>query len=367
MIEAAWISAKRILVVRLENLGDILVTTPAIHAIRASLPQSRITVLASPRGKPAVLLNPEVDDVIVHQAPWIDDLSEGSQGEQQLIALLKERRFDGAFIFTSFRHTARSQAAAYLCYLADIPLRVAASSENGILLTTHYRPPVNIIHEVEHALNLVKTVGITTQEQNLVLAIPEKAKKNVKTLLSSYHSNSSKPLIVVHPGCSNAGRMARTYPWKMYVKVIEKLVEQLDATIMITGTGEEQILVNCILSNVQKKMHQAVFSLANRLSFSEFCALIEAADVTITNNTGPMHISAAVQTPLVVLYALTHLPQQWRPWNVQHKLLYHDVSCRACYTSKCPHQQECLQKVAPEEVVEAVVELLFHSRALATK
>ena len=74
--------------------------------------------------------------------------------------------------------------------------------------------------------------------------------------------------------------------------------------------------------------------------------------------TGPMHVSAAVKTPVVALFALTNPPEQWGPWRVPHRQLYHDVACRICYSRICPYGQECLCLVTPEMVVDAAAELL---------
>src|SRR5438132_4840331 len=121
MIDKRWSHVKRILAIRLDNLGDVLVTTPALQAIKTSLPGAALTLLASPVGAQVARLNPDLDDVIVYQAPWMDPwhkLPQDSQREQQMIATIRERRFDGAIIFTSFRQS--PLPAAYLCYLADI-------------------------------------------------------------------------------------------------------------------------------------------------------------------------------------------------------------------------------------------------------
>src|SRR5437588_10440077 len=145
MIDLHWQAARNILLVRLDNLGDVLLTTPAFHAVKTSLPAARLTLLASSVGAQVGLLDPDINEVIVYQAPWMDPwhkLPQDSQREQQIIAQLRERHFDGAIIFTSFRQS--PLPAAYLCYLTDIPLRVAASIDGpGSLLTTrHKNPPI---------------------------------------------------------------------------------------------------------------------------------------------------------------------------------------------------------------------------------
>ena len=357
-INELWRSARNILAVRLDNLGDVLVTTPAIHAIKTSLPGSKITLFASPIGAQVGRLNPDIDDVLVYSAPWMDPwhkLPLDSQREQRMIAEVKERQFDGAIIFTSYHES--SLPAAYLCYLADIPLRVAASIDGpGSLLTTRHKHPERMMHEVERGLDLVGAIGMTTDERDLVLRVPETAQMEVQDVLDTYKIERSGPLIVVHPGCSMP---ARTYPWEMYAGVIHKLIGELDATIVLTGTEDERELVERIMSKLRDWKDDAkAIPLAGELSFPTLCALIEAANLTITNNTGPMHISAAVKTPVVALFALTNPPEQWGPWHVPHRLLNHDVPCRICYSRVCPYHHECLTLVSPEMVFNAVVGLL---------
>ena len=169
MIDERWLSVKKVLAIRLDNLGDVLVTTPALHAIKTSLPGVELTLLASAVGAQVARLNPDIDDVIIYEAPWMDPwhkLPQDSQREQQMIAAIRERQFDGAIIFTSYHQS--PLPAAYLCYLADIPLRVAASIDGpGSLLTTRHKHPERMMHEVERGLDLVGAIGLTTGDLDL--------------------------------------------------------------------------------------------------------------------------------------------------------------------------------------------------------
>lgn len=357
MIDEQWRVARNVLLIRLDNLGDVLLTTPAFHAVRQALPEAKLTLLASQVGAQVAVLNPDLDDVILYSAPWMDPwhtLPLDSAREQRMIALLKERQFDGAIIFTSFHQS--PLPAAYLCYLADIPLRVAASIDGpGSLLTTRHKHPEHMMHEVERGLDLVQSIGITTNERDMVLRVPTDGMATVASLLSSHAISEHHPLVVVHPGCTMP---ARTYPWRMYGEVINLLVEQLGAFVFITGTEQELPLVSDIYECVQEHHRDSVLPLAGKLSFSAFCALMNVADLTVTNNTGPMHVAAALKTPVVVLFALTNPPEQWGPWQVPHRLLYHDVACRICYSRICPYQHECLRLVSPQMVVDATLDLL---------
>jgi lipopolysaccharide heptosyltransferase II len=359
-IDPAWRAARRILAVRLDNLGDTLLMTPALRAIKESLPAAGLTLLTSPSGAQVARLDPDVDEVITYEAPWVDPwrrLSQDSAREQAMIALLRERRFDAAVIFTSYRQSALP--AAYLCYLADIPLRLATSVDGpGSLLTTRHKPPERMMHEVESALDLVGAVGLTTEQRDLVLRVPAETQATLREKLSARRialQSLGGPLVVVHPGCTMP---ARTYPAELYSQVIERLTLGLGATVLITGAEDERALVADVCAGVTPEARERVHDVAGALTFPELCALIASADLVVTNNTGPMHLAAAVKTPVVALFALTNPPEQWGPWRVPHKLLYADVSCRICYSRVCPYGHECLRGVTPEEVVCAAADLL---------
>lgn len=353
MLDARWQSAERVLVVRLDNLGDVLVTTPAVRAIRRALPDAEITLLASPVGAQAGSLNPDIDDVIVYRAPWMDpwhELEQDSEREQAMIARLRERQFDGAVIFTSFRQS--PLPGAYLCYLSDIPLRVAASVDGpGSLLTTRHKHPERMMHEVERGLDLVGAIGIEPAELDLVLDVPQAQQRTAARWLDDQRPSPEQPTVVVHPGCSMP---ARTYPWEMYAELCDLLVRRVDARVVLTGTSDERELVG----RVQQRMQYPALNVAGSLSFSQFAATVEAADAAITNNTGPMHVAAATKTPVIALFALTNPPEQWGPWRVPHRQLYHDVSCRICYSRICPYGHECLRLVTPDIAADATVKLL---------
>jgi ADP-heptose:LPS heptosyltransferase len=140
----------------------------------------------------------------------------------------------------------------------------------------------------------------------------------------------------------------------MYAEVADLAIERLGATVLLTGAPSERELV----SRLRCRMRHDAVDLSGALPFATFCGLIGEADITVTNNTGPMHISAALGTPVVALFALTNPPEQWGPWMVPHRQLYHEVPCRICYTRICPFEHECLRLVSPQMVVDAVHELL---------
>jgi len=162
--------------------------------------------------------------------------------------------------------------------------------------------------------------------------------------------DETQPWIVLHPGATAS---SRRYPAESFATVAQELSAGYGFQIVFTGTRSEIELVETI----RMRMQADSFSLAGTLNIQELSALIAIAPLLITNNTGPVHIAAALNTPVVDLYALTN--PQHAPWQVSHRVLYQDVPCKFCYKSICPMgHHNCLQLVRPETVVEASLELL---------
>jgi ADP-heptose:LPS heptosyltransferase len=158
------------------------------------------------------------------------------------------------------------------------------------------------------------------------------------------------PLVVAHVGATAA---SRRYPPRRFAEALDLVVAEQRARVVLTGDASEVGLVE----TVRAAMRAPAYTLAGCLDFAELCAVIEAADVLVSNNTAPVHIAGAVGTPVVDLYALTN--PQHMPWLVPNRVLSHDVPCRYCYKSVCPAgHHDCLARVAPAEVADAVRSLL---------
>ena len=167
-----------------------------------------------------------------------------------------------------------------------------------------------------------------------------------------------------------AGRLGTSRHWwgehgwadiRLWVSGLASLVRDLGARVGLTGADDERPLVEAILAHVKPWTRARITTAAGSLAFPAFCALIEAANVVVTNNTGPMHMAAALDTPVVALFALTNPPEQWGPWRVPHRMLWHEVPCRLCYSRVCPTTHDCLREVHPRDVVQAAADLLAES------
>jgi lipopolysaccharide heptosyltransferase II len=359
MKQIAWSEAKNVLCVRLDNIGDVLMTTPAIRALRESVPGRRITLLTSPGAADVAPFVREVDQVITFAAPWMKATEDGPTMDGAMIVQLAARGFDAAVIFTVYSQN--PLPAAYLTYLAGIPLRLAHCRENPYRLLSDWVPdpePTKMVrHEVRRQLDLVASVGCRASNERLSFSVPRRARDQARRKLYALGVDTERPLVIAHPGATAA---SRRYPAGSFARALELLARRAGCEIVFTGDEREAMLVSEIQASIGVRTH----SLAGQLSLGELGAAIAAASVLVCNNTGPAHIAAAVGTPVVDLYALTN--PQHTPWKVPSRVLFSDVSCRYCYKSVCPSGHHgCLRGVAPEAVADAACELLANGESVA--
>lgn len=350
-----WADARNILAVRLDSLGDVLMTSPALAAVKHSVPGVRVTLLTSGAGAEAARLLGLVDETLTYAAPWV--AHGGPAGSAQLDRVLIRRlaagRFDAAIIFTVCTQSALP--AALLCRLADIPLRLAHARENPYDLLTDWVPDADVCatgmrHEVQRQMDLVRQVGYETEDCRLRLHYAPQDARRMREIFAAAGGRVDVPYLVVHPG---ANAPSRRYPAQRYGQVADALGVHTGCQIVFTGSLAEASLVAQAVS----LMRRPVVCLAGHLALGELAALIAGAEVLLCNNTGPAHMAAALGTPVVVLYALTN--PQHTPWRVRTRVLSHDVPCRNCLKSTCPQgHHDCLQRIEAHTVVEAVLDLM---------
>ncbi len=344
-----WLSARHLLAVRLDNSGDIVMLGPALRAIKETLPDVRLTLLASPAGAMAAPLLPWVDNVIVWRSLWQDvgqRMPFDPAYELKLVNLLAKQNIDGALIFTSFKQT--PHVAGYACYLAGISLRAGESKEfGGSTLTTELSGAPDDLHQVERNLRLVEHLGFTVRDRRMTVIIPESARIEAANLLASAGIDSGTPFILLHPGAS---AQARRYPAAQF-GTLARLLTRRGWEVVVTGTEREAALVEAVCERAPK-----AHCLVGATSQPAFAALVERARLVICNDTLPMHLADAVQTPVVVLFSGTDLEEQWRPRVTRARLLRRPTSCHPCYLFECPIGLVCLD-IPAEEVIETIEEL----------
>ena len=355
--QAAWRGVRRLLAVRVDNLGDVLMTTPALAAAAQSLPGVEIALLGGPRAGALAPHLSMVREIIPARVPWMPgEVDPGD--EHMLVERLADGRFDAAVIFTVCTQSALP--AAMLCRLAGIPLRLAHVRENPYGLLSDWVPETDLVladarHEVRRQLDLVGHVGWRTTDERLHFALRQPDVARIDAWLDGeWMEQGERPLVVVHVGASAP---SRRWPAERFGQVADVLAYEQGARIVFTGGLDEAGLV----AAARECMKQPSHSLVGRLTLGQLGALIARADLLVGNNSGPAHLAAALGTPVVDVYALTN--PQHTPWQVPSRVLSRDVDCRGCLKSRCPQgHHRCIADIAPGEAVDAALSLLCQPR-----
>lgn len=356
MSASGWRGARKVLCVRLDSLGDVLMCTPAMRALKQSYEGRSVTLLSSRSGAAAVPFIAELDAVIEYAAPWMKSSgAHDSALDRDFILTLREHDFDAAVIFTSYSQS--PLPAAMLCYLAGIPLRLAHCHENPYRMLSDWipdpEPDALVKHEVRRQLDLVANIGCRADHIGLSFAVRDDDLAFVRARLGEAGIGPRQPWLLLHPGASAP---SRRYPPERWSDVIGELARLVGYPMVLTGEADEGPLIE----HIRASCGTAIHSMAGQFDLGQLGAAIKLAAVVVSNNTGPAHMAAAIGTPLVDLYALTN--PQHTPWQVENRILFYDVPCRFCHKSVCPQgHNDCLARIAPERVTEAVRSLLASS------
>lgn len=338
-------------------MGDLIMSAPAIRALKETL-SAKITVLTSSMAAGIVPFISEIDDVMVFDLPWVK-VKETIASEEifTLVQLIKQRKFDGAVIFTVFSQN--PLPAAMVAYMACIPLRLAYCRENPYGLLTDWVPdkePYTFIqHQVERDLALVRSVGASVKDSHLELRVVDTVFKSLREKLEDARIDMTKPWLICHAGVSEKKREYRADLW---VEAGQKLIDEKGFQILFTGTGSEKAMCD----DLARRTGTNAFSVAGLITLQEFIALIKDALIVVSVNTGTVHIAAAVNTPVVVLYAQTN--PQHTPWKVPNRVLEFEVEKDSQSKNEVIQfmYQEVYNKVTPmpgvNEIVDAVTQLL---------
>jgi ADP-heptose:LPS heptosyltransferase len=318
LIMSEWCGYKNILCVRLDNMGDLLMSSPAMAALKESF-SCKITVLTSSMATEMAKNIPVIDDVLTWDAPWIKNESSETESIAQLISLLKSKKFDASVIFTVFSQN--PLPAAMLLMMAEIPQRLAYCRENPYNLLTSWVPdkePYSFVqHQVERDLALVKSIGASTEDDRLRIYLRPEHRISVRKKLNAFDVEAGQRWLVLHPGVSEK---KREYPVEQWISIAKKLVKDYGCRVLLSGSQNEIGLTKQIVDSIGGK----AFSCAGLFTLEEFIALISMAPVVISVNTSTIHIAAATATRVIVLYALTN--PQHTPWRAQGSIFPYSVN-----------------------------------------
>lgn len=329
-----WSAIRRVLVVRADNLGDVVLATPALRALRVAVPHADIDLLASPVGATVAPMIPAVRDVLTVSASWQQAGGTGASAteEWRLVERIRASGYDAMLVLTSPSQS--PWPVAHVGLLAGIPLRAVHSAEFGGAVATHWvTPPPEGIHQADRCLHLLAALGIPPAGTELELDIPA--------------GDRSGPFAVLAPGGSC---QSRRYPADRFAAAA-RILAGTGLPVRVTGSPKEAPLVDEVVTSAA---HPLVTPLGE-VTVPELAAAIAAADVVLCNNSGCLHLADAAHVPVVVTYAGTEPPTEMPPRTTPAaELLTRPVPCSPCRQFRCPYHQECLDLPAAEVAAAAL-------------
>jgi heptosyltransferase-3 len=335
---------KRILVIKLKQPGDVLVSTPVIAALKEAWPGCHLTYLV-PRGTEAMVSgHPGLDGLMV-----VDRRGETWGQAWRFIRDLRRQRFDLVLeISGGDRGAIYSRLSGARERLGFQHPRQPFWQRRGCFTRLLPRPPVKM-HMVDQNLEAVRALGIEPVNPRLQFFWDDQVEQRVQDLLRSCQL-ADRPFVVMHPG---AGWRFKCWTAAGYARVIEAFEQEWGLPVVLTGTraAHEQEL----LAAVHQECRAAPIDLAGRLSLKELGALIARARLFFGVDSAPMHLAAAVNTPVVALFGPSGV-FNWGPWGEGHLVINKDWDCLPCGQDGCEGGKisRCLVELTPAEVLERI-------------
>ncbi len=348
----------RILLVRTDRIGDVLLTTPAIGYLRQKMPEAKFSLLVSPQTKELVQGHPEIEEILVldkrgrHRGLW---------GSYRFIRLLKKRGFDTALIF---HPTVRVHL---LLFLAGIPRRIGYRKKMGWFLTHWVKDQRHLgnQHEVDNVLDFIdqSRLGSTkaSRSYRLWIASSEQADQRISKYLESFAVREEERLIAIHPG---AGCPSKQWPLERFVEVAKGFGAQGYRVIFVGGKEDFRVreeLSKCEVQDVRYKAVKEIIDLSGQTTLLELSSLLRRCRLLISNDSGPVHVAVASGTPALSIFGRNQRglsPTRWRPLGPNDRYLHKDVGCYVCLAHRCNLGFECLGAISVEEVATAAKEML---------
>lgn len=343
-IKKTW---QRILIVRTDRIGDVLLSTPVIKAVRQAYPNAHIAMMVSPYAKEIVEGNPYLNEVIIY------DKSKAHKSwwhSAKFSQFLKKKKFDLAIIL---HPTNRSHLVTFF---SGIPVRIGYNRKMGFLLThkLEHTKQEGKKHERDYSLDVARSFGIDTQDVALFMPVKKESDEYIDKILKEHGIKKEDKLAAIHPAASCPSKI---WPAKSFAKVADRLVEKYGFKVVLIASGKD---VN-IAKEVTSSMRQSVINLSGKTTVSQLASLLKRCLIFISNDSGPVHISSAVGTPVISIFGRNQAglsPLRWGPVGIKDKFLHKEVGCVVCLAHNCDKGFKCLEAISPEEVMEVVEDIL---------
>jgi lipopolysaccharide heptosyltransferase II len=318
--------------------------TPAIKALRQSLPDCYLAVLTSPIGKEIFKHNRQIDELFVLKKPIILSLF-------FLLFTLRKREIGTVLVF----HTSQRAVLPFCALLGAWRIIGTEEMSKGLDSLLTVAVDKKPIHEIERRLEIVSKVGAHTLDPTLEFHVTESEEERCENFLKRLKIPPYLPLIGLHPGAKDA---FKKWPPEKFIALGNRLVDHFGCQILVTGNREEKPLAEQIAKGTK-----GAISVAGDLLLGEMGALIKRMSLMVSNDTGPMHVAFALKTPTVALFAPTD-PALCGPYfSSAARIIAKRRTCSPCLRKKC-QDPFCMLQISEEEVYDAAIELFYKSKAV---
>jgi len=338
---------QNILIIKLRYIGDVLLATPAVRAIKAAQPDVRVTMMVN-RGTEDVLSgNPDLDEIVV--------LDKGSLAAQwQLIARLRRRRFDTVIDLTD------GDRSAFLSWISGAPVRIGFNDEHrwrGKCYTEVVQPVPGVRHRIDRDLDALKPMGIQVGSKSPQLRLTPEEEKSADQLLDQLGVQRSQPMVILQPG---ARYWFKAWPPERFAELADRLTSQYGCQVLIGGSHQDIDLAQ----QIRQMAKNTPIIMAGRTSIKQFAAIAQKSALFVGSDSGAMHVATAVGTPVVALFGPSN-PAEWGPRGGVIEVIYKGLDCRTCFHPTCRRgEQNCMKLIAVDEVMSASGRLMGRVRTV---
>ncbi|HLU10556.1 MAG TPA: glycosyltransferase family 9 protein [Oceanobacillus sp.] len=350
-------TVERILLIRPDHLGDVLLTTPAIQMLRAAYPKAEIHALVGPWSASILANYAEIDVVLTLPFPGFSRGSKIGLRAPYALALRSARQLRKIGYTSAVILRPDHWWGAMLAKWAGIPRRVGYDLPDVAPFLTDAIPHTHQ-HAVLQNARLIETLTKTPSSNSLSLRFPVDSldKVWVDAYLQEWDITPEKPIIAIHPG---SGTWVKQWSEANWAFVADTLADQLDASVVFTGSDHEMPLVRRILSAMQ---HPACVMVGEAIG--SLAALYERAKIVLGPDSGPLHLAVAVGTPTVTLFGPAD-PVEFGSWGSpeKHRMVWSSIGCRPCrvldWNGDAPENHPCVREITPAVVLEAARKAIF--------
>ncbi len=338
---------KRILIVRTDRIGDVVLSTPVIKALRDGFPQAYITMMVSPYAAGVVEGNPYLDEVIVYDK---DKEHKSWWSSFNFCRELSRRKFDLAVILHP------TNRAHLLAFLAGIPRRVGYDKKLGFLLTDKllHSKQLGEKHEIGYNLDLVRVLGLDPKDCLPFVPIKPEAEAWANQELAAAGIKKTEKILVIHPGASCPSKI---WPPDRFAASGDRLIERYGFKAVIISGPKDIGLAD----DLEKMMKHSALNLAGKTTVEQMASILKRSRLFISNDSGPVHIASALGVPVVSIFGRSQAglsPKRWGPSGSNSRILHREVGCIECLAHNCVKGFACLKAITVEDVMMAVSELL---------